>query len=96
MKNGTAYMIADATNCCFKQSCACSIDELRDAEMVEFVREDLADSIAYCARRTGENLDCLLDAVNGAADIPAMFAAIDAAIGGRENYVDTCGLTLAA
>ena len=91
----TKRLIGENTCSMYKQACE-SADLLNDAEMIEFVREDVTDSISFCGRKTGADVSGLLAAVNDAATIPAMYAALESAGCSPVQWCDTYGYSLAA
>ena len=88
-------LIGENTCSMYKQACE-NADLLNDADMIAFVREDVADGISYVSRKTGADVSILMAAVNAAATIPAIFAALDAAGCSPVQWCDTYGYSLAA
>ena len=93
MENAARNALIESVSIIRKQ-CAASrgmsySDLTENAELIDFVRDDLKDAIMYAEHKSGENLGSLLPAVQAAKNVYDMFAAVEMAIGAKlEDVAD--------
>ena len=89
----TKRLIGEFTCQMYKSSCVYAEDR-ENPEMIEFVREDVVDWIGFSGRKTGDDVSELLEAVNAAETIPAIYAALESAGCAPVQWCDTYGYTM--
>lgn len=99
MDSASRYTLIESVSITRKQCSArrgMSYSDLTEnAELIDFVRDDLKDAIMYAEHKHGEKLDPLLSAVQSAKTVYDMFAAIETAIDAKlEDVCDLLGYDL--